>query len=194
MSSEDERQTKRITLENVIEQCGPFGRFQCLHAIFLLFFPVASGIVNFYFVFGAAEPAFICASTNKTNHSINFQWQTEQTNQTTCEMCSDWIYDQSLFGKTFTEEANLVCQHRTYRSLLATSLQAGAMFIFFTGQITDFIGRRRSMHLLVAFFILTSLITQALMQFAPISINQKSVLTLFFHWRKFFSPIFLDLL
>ena len=75
--------------------------------------------------------------------------------------------------KTFTEEANFVCQYRLYRSFLATALQIGAMLIFFSGQITDLVGRRRALQLLVGFFLVISFGTQAAMQFLPITIEQK---------------------
>jgi MFS family permease len=52
-------------------------------------------------------------------------------------------------------------------------LQIGAMLIFFTGQITDLIGRRRSIQLLIALLLIVSVITQGLLQFVPMSINQK---------------------
>ena len=87
--------------------------------------------------------------------------------------CTDWIYDRRIFGKTFTEETNLICQHSIHRSFVATMLQMGAMFIFFTGQITDIIGRRRSIQLLIGLLLITSIITQGLLQFVPMSINQK---------------------
>ena len=83
------------------------------------------------------------------------------------------MYDQSIFGKTFTEEANLICQHNIRRSFLATSLQMGAMLMFFAGRITDIIGRRRSLHLLIAILLSVSVVTQGLLQFVPMSINQK---------------------
>lgn len=162
-------------MEHVIEQCGPFGRFQFLHTFFLVFFPIASGIVNFYFVFGAAEPDYVCRSAR--GHQIDptqcFYEGMDETNQTDSYWCTEWVYDRTVFGKTFTEEANLVCQHRIYRSFLASALQCGAMCIFFTGQITDFIGRRRSMHLLVGLFVGVSIITQSLIQFATMTITQK---------------------
>lgn len=178
---DDRNRAKQVTLEQVIEQCGSFGRYQLFHACFLLLFPIASGVVNYYFIYGAAEPTFTCQTTHLMNstdrididRSQCFYKRIDENNQTHREICSQWSYDRTIFGKTFTEEANLVCQHRLYRSFLATALQIGAMFIFFSGQITDLIGRRRSLHLLVGLFLLSSLITQTIMQFVPITIDQK---------------------
>jgi MFS family permease len=49
----------------------------------------------------------------------------------------------------------------------------GAMLMFFAGQITDIIGRRRSLHLVIAILLIVSVVTQGLLQFVPMSINQK---------------------
>lgn len=87
--------------------------------------------------------------------------------------CSEWTYDRRVFGKTFVEELNLVCRHSELRPLLSSALQFGAMFMFFTGRMTDRIGRRRSMHLLIALLLITSITTQSLLQYVPMSLNQK---------------------
>ena len=185
MSSDNECTTKPITLERVIEACGSFGRYQRLHLVFLLLFPIASGMFNYYYIFGAAETPHICLppkdmATGVTplqsapqcfyigilpNRTVNMQ--------IVLHVCSAWTYDRRVFGKTFVEEANLVCRLSIQRSFLSTALQFGAMFMFFTGQITDRIGRRRSMHLLIALLLITSLTTQSLLQFVPMSIDQK---------------------
>jgi MFS family permease len=47
------------------------------------------------------------------------------------------------------------------------------MLVFFAGQITDIIGRRRSIQLLISLLLITSVITQGLLQFVPMSVNQK---------------------
>jgi MFS family permease len=87
--------------------------------------------------------------------------------------CEHWTYDRSIFGKTFTEEAHLVCQYSIQRPFLATMLQIGAMFIFFTGRITDMIGRRRTIQLLTGLIVITSIITQGLLQYVSLSAHQK---------------------
>ena len=87
--------------------------------------------------------------------------------------CKSWIYDRSIFGKTFTEEANFVCEYNIRRSFLATIFQMSGMLILFIGQITDLIGRRRSIQLLIGLLLISSIITQGLLQFVTLSINQK---------------------
>ncbi len=182
MSSDEENSSKNLTLESVIEECGSFGRYQYIHFFFLTFFPIASGIFNFYYVFGAAEIPYQChvpheVPTNFSTEVLPSQCAyllKEDLNKTIGTFpCTEWKYDRRIFGQTFTEEANLICQHSIRRSFLATMLQIGAMLIFFTGQITDLIGRRRSIQLLIALLLIVSVITQGLLQFVPMSINQK---------------------
>lgn len=145
-----------------------------------MLFPIASGVYNFYFVFASAEPKYSCVLPNKfdfeadsdecTYHELS-GWNERVKNYT----CTDWIYESHPFGKTFTQEANLICGQNIQRSHLSTALQLGAMLIFFTGQITDFIGRRRSMFLIMTILVLNGLITQSLIHFVSMDIKYKYV-------------------
>ncbi len=182
MSSDEENNLKDITFEHVIEECGSFGRYQYIHFFFLTFFPIATGIYNFYYVFGAAETPYQCQVSNDLHPEFNISILPSQCsyllknnfNETIGTFpCKSWTYDRSIFGKTFTEEANLICQYSIHRSFLSTMLQTGAMLVFFTGQITDMIGRRRLIQLLIGLLLITSIITQGILQFVSISINQK---------------------
>ena len=185
MSSDNEGTTKAITLERVIEGCGSFGRYQRLHLAFLLLFPIASGIFNYYYVFGVAETPHTCLPPKELPLGVTLITLDRQClligivgDETgnlrhLIHSCTEWTYDRRVFGKTFVEEANLVCSNSVFRSLLSTALQLGAMSMFFTGQITDRIGRRRSMHLLIALLLLTCMTTQTLLQFVPMSIDLK---------------------
>ena len=165
-----------------MEQCGSFGRYQYLHFFFLSLFPIASGIINFYYVFAAAKTPYTCHVENKSPANISIEMSSSQCsykltndlNETLGEFsCTNWTYDRSVFGLTFTEEANFICENRFYRSFVSTMLQLGAMLVIFTGQLTDLIGRRRSAQLLVSLLLTTFLITQGLLQWVPMSINQK---------------------
>jgi len=182
LSSDEENSSKDITLEHVIEQCGSFNRYQYIHFFFLTLFPIASGIFNFFYVFGAGETPYKCQVSNITDRDLSIEILSSQCSYIVKDdqnktigtyPCTNWIHDRSVFGQTFTDEANLICEHSFRRSFLSTMLQMGGMLVFFTGQIIDMIGRRRSIQLLVALLLITCLTTQTLLQFVPMSINQK---------------------
>jgi len=182
LSSEDEINSKTYTLEYVLSKCGAFNRYQFVHFFFILLLPTASGIFNFYYVFGAAYVPHRCDIDDKYQSNFSIEISSTQcsyalknaSNQTIeTYTCQKWTYDRTRFGKTFTEEINLVCHYDIQRSYLATILQIGAMMIFFSGKLTDMIGRRRSTHILVSLLILTSLITQGLLQYVSLTDNQK---------------------
>ncbi|UJR37768.1 hypothetical protein I4U23_030461 [Adineta vaga] len=187
LSSDEENTLKSITLEHVIHECGSFHRYQYIHFFFLSLFPIASGIVNFYYVFGAAENIYECQIPNEMKRNFHvdilpsqcsYIIKNDQNITIRMNSCTKWKYDRSVFGETFTSEADFICERSIHRSFLATMLQMGAMMIFFTGQIIDMIGRRRSFHLLVGMLLITSIITQSLLQFVPMSTNQKFALLL----------------
>ncbi|CAF5196615.1 unnamed protein product, partial [Rotaria magnacalcarata] len=180
LSLDEENSSKNITLERVIEECGSFGRYQYIHFFFLILFPVATGIYNFYYVFASVETSYQCIASHNIDQGFSLEISPSQCsyeiknvqNQTMGIFpCTNWIYNPSIYGRTFTEEANFICQYRYYLSLLAAMLQIGAMFILFTGRITDWLGRRCSLILLVGQLLVTSLITQGLLQFVPMSTN-----------------------
>ena len=140
---------------------------------------------NYYYIFGVAEAPHTCLPPKDMAPGVTPFLSAPQClyiglppNETVntrvfLHVCNAWTYDRRVFGKTFVEEANLVCRLSIQRSFLSTALQFGAMCMFFTGQITDRIGRRRSIHLLIALLLITSLTTQSLLQFVPMSIDQK---------------------
>ena len=132
--------TVEISLENVIRHCGDFGRYQLIHYIFLNLICIASGVNAFYYVFGVAEPSFRCRlpsniwphedrfqSVNETHQHLIDTWSSPASK---CDgingsECTDFVYDRSVFGKTFTEYSNFVCNKAVRRTWLSTAYQLG---------------------------------------------------------------------
>jgi hypothetical protein len=130
-----------ITLEQVLKQCGDFSRYQLIHYLFLNLITIISGIATYYYMFGVAEPMFRCQSPSSTwpTHayrfdSINTTHQplvsTELLSSSNCNdknglICTDFIYDRSVFGRTFTEDANFVCGRSMKKTWLSTFYQLG---------------------------------------------------------------------
>ena len=129
-----------ISLENVIRRCGDFNRFQLIHYIFLNLLNMGSGITGFYYVFGLAEPLFRCQLpsnvwANDTEfHSVNsthrflleqYHYETSKCHYANGTKCQNFVYDRTVFGRTFTEEANYVCTDSLKKTWLATAYQIG---------------------------------------------------------------------
>jgi hypothetical protein len=120
-----------ISLENIIRRCGDFGRYQLIHYIFLSLISISTGILGYYYVFGVAEPSFRCRLPS-TIWLDDDQLQvdtwlslTSQCNDINGSICANFVYDRSVFGRTFTEDANFVCNHAVKRTWLSTVYQIG---------------------------------------------------------------------
>ena len=129
-----------ISLENVIRQCGDFNRFQFIHYILLSLLNFSSGITGFYYVFGLAEPFFRCRLASNVwpnddqfksynaNHSYlleKFQYLTSKCEDVNGSLCNEFVYDRSVFGRTFTEEAGYICGDAIQKTWLSTAYQIG---------------------------------------------------------------------
>jgi hypothetical protein len=137
---------EKISLENVLRRCGDFGRYQLIHYIFLNLICIGSGINAFYYVFAVAEPSFRCRLPsniwpdkdqfefiNGTHRLLVDTWisLTSKCDGINGSKCTDFVYDQSVFGTTFTEYSNLVCGNTVKRTWLSTAYQIGAYGIVF---------------------------------------------------------------
>ncbi len=131
---------REISLENVISRCGDFGRYQLIHYIFLNLICMGTGINAFYYVFGVAEPSFRCRLPsnvwsdkdqfefiNETHKLLLDAWtsSTSKCNDINGSKCTDFVYDRSVFGRTFTEYGNFVCGNAVKRTWLSTAYQIG---------------------------------------------------------------------
>lgn len=133
--------SNEISLENVLRKCGDLGRYQLIHYIFLNLITLGSGITTYYYVFGVAQPSYRCRlpwniwpyddqyqPINKTHEDlINQLGQSSKCNDINGSICRDFIYDRSIFGRTFTEEGNFICEHSLSlkKTWLSTMYQIG---------------------------------------------------------------------
>ena len=131
---------EETSLENIIKRCGDFNRYQLIHYIFLSLLNFSSGVTGFYYVFGLAEPLFRCRlpsdvwpddneyySTNAT-HSLlldQFQYLQSKCEDINGTKCQSFVYDRSVYGRTFTEEAGYLCGDAIKKTWLSTAYQIG---------------------------------------------------------------------
>ncbi|CAF3934588.1 unnamed protein product [Rotaria sordida] len=199
--------TKGISLDNVLRKCGDFGRFQIIHYFFLSIMAVSASIISFYYVFGAAEPDHRCrlpvnvwpddtqySPINQTHELYinNYipktidgkQWKKcvrymiSNMNDTLVNCPNGWVYDRSVFGYTFTEEADFVCQNESKRSWIATAIQCGGFSLLIIGSLADRHGRKKMIVIVTMVLFFTCLITQIIMQWIPMTIKTKFIVLL----------------
>jgi len=191
-----------ISFDNILRKCGDFGRFQLIHYFFMNWIAMSFGIISFYYVFGAAEPDHRCrlpdnvwpndTQYNPINetHEIyinNYipkakdgnKWEqcvrytTNNMNGTLVNCPNGWTYDRSIFGYTFTEEADFVCENKSQKSWLATSMQCSGFSLLIIGSLADKYGRKKMTVIVTILLFLTCLITQTIMQWIPITVKTK---------------------
>jgi hypothetical protein len=163
---------------------------------------MSAGVISFYYVFGAAEPDHRCRlpvniwpddtqynSINRT-HEIylnNYipktkdgkKWEkcvvytTDNRNDTPVNCPNGWVYDRSIFGYTFTEEANFVCQNKSQKSWLATAMQCGGFSLLIIGSLADKYGRKKITVIVTILLFFTCLLTQIIMQWIPMTVKMK---------------------
>jgi MFS family permease len=84
-----------------------------------------------------------------------------------------WVYDRSIFGYTFTEEANFVCQNESKKSWLATVVQFAGFLLLIIGSLADKYGRKKIIVIVTILLFFTCLVTQIIMQWIPMTVQTK---------------------
>ena len=164
---------------------------------------MAAGIFSFYYVFAAAEPNHRCQlpfdlwpndtsyySLNETHQHLINEWIPKTSNGNKLEKCliysmndgfnrtpiecpNGWAYDRSIFGYTFTEEANFVCRNQSKKSWLATMIQCGGFSLLIIGSLADRYGRKKVAVVLTIVLFTTCLLTQIILQWIPLTMETK---------------------
>ena len=188
------------TLDDVLRRCGDFGRFQWFHYFFLSMMQTSACLVSLYYVYGAAEPEHRCRlpssvwpNDNQFNPiDIEYEvrlrqyiplendrwdqchlWNSTSSNTTLVDCSNGWIFDRSVFGFTFTEEASLVCHDKAKKSWLATQVQTAGFLLLITGTLADRFGRKTTIVGVSLLLSIVCLSMQIIMQWIPMSMNLK---------------------
>lgn len=192
--------SKAKTLDDVLRLCGDFRRFQWIHYFFLNMIEISAGLVSYYYIYGAAEPEHRCRlpstlwpNDNQFNpidpeyqtylhryipiENGNWDrchlWNVTNSNQSLIDCSNGWIFDRSVFGLTFTEQANFVCNNKPKRSLIATLLQIAGFLILIIGTVADRFGRKPAIIGGNLLLVVVCLLIQISMQWISMSINLK---------------------
>ncbi|CAF1172583.1 unnamed protein product, partial [Didymodactylos carnosus] len=165
-------------------------------------FAVLSGLVGYYYVYGAAEPEHRCRLPSSVWPNDQYKimslsheklidlWipkddkyhiYTSDREKIVCGL-DGWVYDRSVYGFTFTEEAQLISKSRAKRSTIATVMQSGGISALFIGSLSDKFGRKTAARWVILLIFVISLLTQIAMQWIPMSVNAKFDVLLFNHF------------
>ncbi|CAM4818554.1 unnamed protein product [Rotaria magnacalcarata] len=196
-----------ISLDIILQKCGDLGRFQLFHYFFINLISMSAAVVGFYYVFAAANIDHRCRlpdnvwPNDNQYHPINKKheilinlyipkikdgkkWEecvrylNGTINDTLVACPNGWAYDRSVFGYTFTEEANFVCGSQPKKSWIATLMQCGGFALLFIGSFADKFGRKKTITTVSIILFIICLITQIMIQWIPMSINIKFILLL----------------
>ncbi|CAF3812051.1 unnamed protein product [Rotaria sp. Silwood1] len=137
-------ESKDVSVDSVLKQCGDFGRFQLFHYFFLNLLQISTGLVAFYYIYGAAEPEHRCrlpssiwqndSQYNPVNATLKSlidkyipisdgKWDKchmLDSDRRLIDCPNSWVFDRRVYGFTFTEEAHLVCHTKGRKSLTAS--------------------------------------------------------------------------
>ncbi|CAF3868638.1 unnamed protein product [Rotaria sp. Silwood1] len=190
-------ESKNVTVDSVLKQCGDFGRFQWFHYFFLNLLQISAGAVAFYYVYGAAEPEHRCRlpssilqndnqynPVNSTLKSLidkyipisNGKWDKchiWDSNRRLVDCPNGWVFDRHIYGFTFTEEAYLVCHTKGKKSWISTVMHIAGFTLLIVGPLADRFGRKTMIIFLTLTLFLICLLLQSLMQWVPMSIHVK---------------------
>ncbi|CAF3688797.1 unnamed protein product [Adineta steineri] len=149
---------------------------------------MGGGMHAYYYIFGVAEPTFRCRLPlniwpdedkyqfiNNTHQLLIETWisSTSKCDTINGSKCTDFVYDRSVFGRTFTEDANFVCTNAVKRTWLATVFQIGACSTLINGPLSDKIGRRKMIQLLTTTLFIIPATILVFIQFIHMTINVK---------------------
>lgn len=131
---------EELSLENVLRRCGDFGRYQWIHFCFLCLLNFSSGMTGFYYVFALASPFFRCRLPSTSwpddnqykypNATHEILISTVLNTSSNCHYadgsyCTEYVFDRSVFGRTFTEEAGFVCNNALKKTWISTVYEIG---------------------------------------------------------------------
>jgi hypothetical protein len=163
---------------------------------------MSAGIIGFYYVFAASDPNHRCRlpdhvwpndthyyPVNQTHETLintyiplnkdDNKWErcvrytTGHINETLTDCPNGWAYDRSVFGYTFTEEADFICRKETDKSWLATMMQCGGLSLLVMGSFADKYGRKTITSIVTVLLFTTCLITQIIIEWVPMSLQVK---------------------
>jgi MFS family permease len=123
--------------------------------------------------------------TTKTNSTILTLSRLEKLSASSFE-CVQWVYDESMYGQTTVSDWDLVCWDAHLKALTQNTFILGTGCSAFTGIISDKLGRRNALILMITILILVLNSTQFFMHSGYFSDRTKFII---FTFSRFFQGL-----
>ncbi|CAF2050839.1 unnamed protein product [Rotaria magnacalcarata] len=174
------------TIDQLLNDAGSFGLYQKIQFLLVGILAVLPAMTAFNYVFIAATPDHRC-QLPLTNFTDTFQVQSSEhqnyINQyipssarlRKCYLndinsqdkkiipCSKWVFDSTFYNTTISTDWNLICDRLHLKGITQNAYIMGTSGSFLTGIMSDRLGRRTTMYLLILVLVLVLNTTQLMM-------------------------------
>ncbi len=90
--------------------------------------------------------------------------------------CLEWLYDDTIYGRTIVTDWNLVCLKSYFKALTQNAYIMGTAGSIFSGIMSDKLGRKTAMMIMITLMAIVLNVTQLLMHQADLSNTSKIVI------------------
>jgi OCT family organic cation transporter-like MFS transporter 4/5 len=124
-------------------------------------------------------------TTSTTTRSLNLKRQAQSTLSANRKIlksnfkCVEWIYKESLYGSTTVTDWDLVCLKSHLKAVTQNAFILGTGCSVFTGILSDKLGRRTALLLMITLMVFVLNITQFLMHSAVLDAEEKFIIFTF---------------
>lgn len=174
------------TIDQLLNDAGSFGLYQKIQFFLVGLLAVIPAMTAFSYVFIAATPDLRC-QLNFTNFTDTFHIQSPEhqnyikiyipstLKDRKCTMyektpqgnklirCSKWVFDNTFYNTTISTEWDLVCNRLHLKGITQNAYIMGTSGSLLSGIMSDKLGRRTTMYLLILLMVIVLNGTQLIM-------------------------------
>ncbi|CAF1206596.1 unnamed protein product [Didymodactylos carnosus] len=168
---------KPSTVDQLLDECGSFGLYQIGQFFLVGLLAVLPAMVAFNYVFIAATPEHRCKThpndteyrTIKSRNPCSIDSPTNKT----IKCPYGWVYSPEHYESTIVTDWTLVCDRLHLKGLTQNFYILGTGCSILSGIMSDKLGRRTTMYLLIILMTFTLNITQIMMHSTTMTPNMK---------------------
>lgn len=192
---------KISTIDQLLNDAGSFGLYQKVQFLLVGLLAVLPAMTAFNYVFIAATPDHRC-QLNLTNFNDTFRIQSSEhqqyvdryipsdkklrqcyINASTAQRkhlvkCTKWVFDTTFYNTTISTEWDLLCDKLHLKGITQNAYIMGTSGSLISGIMSDKLGRRTTMYLLILLMVIVLNTTQILMYSKMSKMNKLIVFTI----------------